>query len=60
MIIPTSFFSFIAHHRSLGTKTDVGTGLDSRPCLVSIIFTNLHPSLFHEMIVTLVPPIFLR
>ena len=42
---------------------DVGTGLDSRPCLVSIIFadlTSLHPYIplhFIEMIFILVPPI---
>ena len=59
--VPTSFFDFIARHCSLGTKKDVGTGLDSRPCLVSIIFADipyLHPSSFHEMIFILVPPIF--
>ena len=42
--------SFIAILALLGSKMDVGTGLDSRPCLVSIIFadlTSLHPPLFH-------------
>ena len=48
--VPTSILSFIP---SLpfggGAKMDVGTGLDSRPCLVSIIFgylTSLHPPSF--------------
>ena len=39
--VPTSILSVI-----LGAKMDVGTGLESRPCLVSIIFadlTSLHP-----------------
>ena len=48
--VPTSILSFIAILALLGSKMDVGTGLDSRPCLVSIIFadlTSLHPTSFH-------------
>ena len=47
--VPTSILSFIAILALLGSKMDVGTGLDSRPCLVSIIFadlTSLHPPSF--------------
>ena len=36
---------------------DVGTGLDSRPCLVSIIFADLTSLHFIEVIFILVPPI---
>ena len=49
--VPTSILSFIAILALLGSKMDVGTGLDSRPCLVSIIFadlTSLHPPSFHH------------
>ena len=55
--VPTSILSFIAVLALLGSKMDVGTRLDSRPCLVSIIFadlTSLHPLHF---IFILVPPI---
>ena len=48
--VPTSILSFIAILALLWSKMDVGTGLDSRPCLVSIIFadlTSLHPPSFH-------------
>ena len=48
--VPTSILSFIAIIALWGAKMDVGTGLDSRPCLVSIIFadlTSLHPPSFH-------------
>ena len=44
--VPTSILSFIAIIAPWGAKMDVGTGVDSRPCLVSIIFadlTSLHP-----------------
>ena len=47
--VPTSILSFIAIIAPWGAKMDVGTGLDSRPCLVSIIFadlTSLHPPSF--------------
>ena len=48
--VPTSIFEFYCHIiAQLGAKMDVGTGLDSRPCLVSIIFadlTSLHPPSF--------------
>ena len=50
--VPTSILSFIA---PWGAKMDVGTGLDSRSCLISIIFadlTSLHPP--SEMIFILV------
>ena len=53
--VPTSILSFIAIIAPWGAKMDVGTGLDSRPCLVSIIFadlTSLHPP--SEMIFILV------
>ena len=36
--VPTSILSFIAILALLGSKMDVGTGLDSRLCLVSIIY----------------------
>ena len=55
--VSTTILSFIA---LLGSKMDVGTGLDSRPCLVSIIFadlTSLHPPSFDFI---LVPPIVKR
>ena len=48
--VPTSILSFIAIIALWGAKMDVGTGLDSGPCLVSIIFadlTSLHPPSFH-------------
>ena len=55
-----SLHPFFAHTRAMMAikqKKDVGTGLDSRPCLVSIIFADL-PSLhtlhFIEMIFILV------
>ena len=47
--VPTSILSFID---LLGQKMDVGTGLDSRPCLVSIIFADL-PSLYTSPFYTL-------
>ena len=57
--VPSSILSFIAIIALLGAKMDVGTGLDSRPCLVSFIFadlTSLHPlhfikNLFHQLLV---------
>ena len=39
---------------------DVGTGLDSRPCLVLLICHPYIPLHFIEMIFILVPPIFVR
>ena len=55
--VPTSFFRPHKGNDGNKTKKDVGTGLDSRPCLVSIIFADL-PSLhtlhFIEMIFILV------
>ena len=48
--VPTSILSFIAIIAPWGAKMDVGTGLNSKPCLVSIIFadlTSLHPPSFH-------------
>ena len=55
------FFVLLPSLPLCGRKKDVGTGLDSRPCLVSIIFADL-PSLhtlhFIEMIFILVPPNF--
>ena len=51
--VPTSFFAHTRAMMAIKQKKDVGTGLDSRPCLVSIIFSDL-PSLhtlhFIEMI----------
>ena len=48
--VPTSILSFIAIIAPWGAKMDAGTGLDSKPCLVCIIFadlTSLHPPSFH-------------
>ena len=56
-LVPTSIMSFIAVIAPWGAKMDVGTGLDSRPCLVSIIFADLTsyiPLHFIEMIFILV------
>ena len=48
--VPTSIFAHQGAMMAIKLKMDVGTGLDSRPCLVSIIFadlTSLHPPSFH-------------
>ena len=48
--VPTSIFAPQGAMMAIKLKMDVGTGLDSRPCLVSIIFadlTSLHPPSFH-------------
>ena len=55
--VPTSIFDPKRARMAIKLKMDVGTGLDSRPCLVSIIFadlTSLHPLHFNEMIFILV------
>ena len=47
--VPTSILSLLPIIALLGPKMDVGTRLDSRPCLVSIIFAHLpslHPPSF--------------
>ena len=55
--VRTSILSFIAIIALWGEKMDVGTGLDPRLCLVSIIFadlTSLHPPslyLLHQFLV---------
>ena len=44
--VPTSIFAPQGAMMAIKLKMDVGTGLDCRPCLVSIIFadlTSLHP-----------------
>ena len=41
--VPTSIFD---PKRAIKLKMDVGTGLDSRPCLVSIIFADLTSLIF--------------
>ena len=48
--VPTSIFDPKRAMMAIKLKMDVGTGLDSRLCLVSIIFsdlTSLHPPSFH-------------
>ena len=47
--VPTSIFDPKRARMAIKLKMDGGTGLDSRPCLVSIIFadlTSLHPPSF--------------
>ena len=51
--VPTSIFAPKRAMMAIKLKMDVGTGLDSRPCLVSIIFadlTSLHPPSFQIFI----------
>ena len=48
--VPISIFDPKRARMAIKLKMDVGTGLDSRPCPVSIIFadlTSLHPPSFH-------------
>ena len=54
-LVPWSVHPLLVLLTVWGPKKDVGTGLDSRPCLVSIIFADL-PSL-HPLHFMHVPPI---
>ena len=48
--VPTSIFDPKRAMMAIKLKMDVGTGLNSRPCLVSIIFADLTSLHFIELI----------